>query len=317
MLFDAKKGVRGDELQKLLAPLSPKLFLKQYWGQQAVHIRGGAAKFKGFFSKDDFWKALKHIDALGPSSPALVRAHWDDRDRPAGVTQTFERVDAAGAKKALARGATLCVNVISAGDERLRAFIAAVKQQLSWPGLARFNAYWSPDGRGLGAHFDARITCSLQIAGKKTWWFTPHAVVPWPQTNADRLENGTAEYSEPWAGHEAWELAKPTTSNDFEKVTLEPGDVLVLPAGAWHAAAADGESLALNLAMDAVRPLTILAEALDDELRADEAWRVAPPQGGVKHLRERAKALRQALQRLESDEKRLARLWKARVDGAV
>jgi ribosomal protein L16 Arg81 hydroxylase len=315
MLFDAKKGARGDELKKLLMPMAPRTFLSRYWGREAVHIRGRADKFKGFFDKGAFWRALEAIDAQGSQSGALVRAHWNDRDRPQDVSLPFTRVNAPQAKAALERGATLCVNVISAGDPTLRAFIAAIKQQLGWPGMARFNAYWSPAGRGLGMHFDARIACTLQIAGKKTWWFTPKAVVPWPRGNADRLDDGGAHYTDTWAGAESWE--QPGPSADFEKVTLEPGDVFVVPAGAWHAAAAEGESLALNLAMDAVSPLTILAEALYEDLRPDTDWRVAPPLGGARFLRERAKVLQKALKRLEADEKRLAKLWKQRVEQQV
>jgi ribosomal protein L16 Arg81 hydroxylase len=304
------------ELKRLLAPMTPKVFLERYWAREAVHIRGSKDKFKGLFSKAAFWKALKAIDAMGPQDRALIRAHFEDRDRPPEVPSAYLRCDAGRAKWALERGATLCVNVISDGDVKLKAFATAVKQQLGWPGLARFNGYWSPDRRGLAMHFDARIACTLQIAGRKTWWFTRHAVVDWPRANAELLENGVTDYIEPWAGHEAWERPRPTGPSDFEQVTLEPGDVLVVPAGAWHAAAADGESLALNLAMDAVSPLTMLYDALDAELRSDVSWRVAPPApdgSGPKFLRERSQALRKALEKLEADEKRLARAWKTRV----
>jgi ribosomal protein L16 Arg81 hydroxylase len=304
------------ELKRLLEPMSPKTFLSRYWAREAVHLRGPKNKFKGLFSKDAFWKALKTLDTQGPNSRGMIRAHFEDRDRPPEVPTAYLRCDAERAKWALGKGATLCVNVISDGDPKLKAFCAAVKQQLGWPGLARFNGYWSPDRRGLAMHFDARIACTLQIAGKKTWWFTKTAVVDWPRANADLLENGVTDYLEPWAGQEQWEQPRPTSSKDFEKVTLEPGDVLILPAGAWHAAAADGESLALNLAMDAISPLAMLYETLDRELRSDVAWRVAPPSpdaGGAKFLRERSKALRKALTRLEADERRLTQAWKARV----
>jgi ribosomal protein L16 Arg81 hydroxylase len=301
------------ELKRLLAPLAPKAFVEQHFAKQAVHIRGRPSKFKGLFDEKAFWRALEAITAQGPQSRGLIRAHYDDRDRPPDVPEPFVRVDADGARRAIERRATLCVNSISEGDEKLKAFAAAVKRQLHWPGMARFNAYWSPDGRGLGMHFDARIACTLQIAGKKTWYFTRTPAVAWPRSNADRLDDGGADYLDPWAGHEAWEIARPTPPQDFEQVTLQPGDVFVLPAGCWHACAAAGESLALNLAMDAVTPLTLLCEALDAQLRSDEGWRVAPPTAdGGRFLGQRAKALRKALDRI--DARLLAQAWKARVE---
>jgi hypothetical protein len=292
--------------------VKPGTVVERYIAKQALHIPGRATKFKALFDKKAFWRALEAIDALGGRSRALIRAHYDDRDRPADVPEPYVVVNAAGAKRALERRATLCVNAISEGDAKLKGFAAAIKRELNWPGLARFNAYWSPDGRGLGMHFDARIACTLQLAGKKTWWFTPTPAVVWPRSNADRLDDGAADYLEAWAGHEAWERARATAAGDFERVTLQPGDVFVLPAGCWHACEAAGESLSLNLAFDAVTPLVLLYEALDAQLRGDEGWRVAPPTAdGGRFLSQRARALRKALDRI--DTQALAQVWKDRV----
>lgn len=311
---------RGAELRRLLAPVTPKVFLSRYWGQRALYIPGTPQKFGALFGRKAFWRALEVIDALGPHSRALIRAHYERDVLPRGAPDAYANVSAPEARKAFKAGATLCVNAISAGDARVTAFARAVKAQLHYPGEVRFNAYLSPPGRGLPMHFDARVACAIQLEGKKTWWFSARPAVHWPRSNADPGEGGSADYVDPRAGREPWERADPNALRGLARVTLRPGDVLVLPAGTWHCAQADrSASLALNLAFDPLTPLDFLAAALGPRLREDPRWRALPPalMGGDalppdptrRFLRERIAELRRALERLDDDHLALASAW--------
>jgi ribosomal protein L16 Arg81 hydroxylase len=51
-------------------------------------------------------------------------------------------------------------------------------------------------------------------------------------------------------------------------VVLEPGDVLYLPEGCWHRAAAEGSSLALTLACNRATPLDLVQQVLGPRLAA-------------------------------------------------
>jgi ribosomal protein L16 Arg81 hydroxylase len=56
-------------------------------------------------------------------------------------------------------------------------------------------------------------------------------------------------------------IKRPDESEFFE-VMLEPGDVLYLPEGVWHRAAAEGESLALTLACSRTSPLDLVRDVI-------------------------------------------------------
>jgi len=307
----AKKARWGRELTQLLQPVSVDDFLSTYWAKRSLHLTGARDRFKALFDKRRFWKALETLDRQGLSSRGLIRAHWGTVKPDDGTDEPFSRVDTKRARKALARGASLCVNVISDGDAGLHAFAQAIKQQLGYPGLVRFNAYYSPHEGGLPVHFDARVAWVIQIAGSKNWWATREPSVDWPRTNADRLEDGSALYIDGQRESQPWELARPTTGDDFEEVLLEPGHCLILPAGTWHAAGAEKESLALTLCFDPVSPLAILYDELDQAVRADPKWRACDPmrEGGGKVLARRGRELIKTVERVAGNAARLQKAW--------
>jgi hypothetical protein len=305
----AKSGF-GAELTRLLHPVKPAEFLSRYWAKETLHLEGKRSRFQSLFDKRRFWKALEALDSQGADSRGLIRAHWGRLPTDDGTPGPFSRVNTPRARAALKKGASLCVNVISDGDRGLYELAAAIKRQLGYPGLVRFNAYYSPHEGGLPVHFDARIAWVVQLSGSKHWWFTQKPVVDWPRDNADRNGDGTALYVD-GRGASGWEEARPSSPDDFTHVVLEPGDCLIMPAGVWHQAQADHESLALTLCFDPVTPLDILYTELSSDLRATEAWRACAPmqRGGGKLLVQRTRELARQLGALANDERRLEEVW--------
>jgi ribosomal protein L16 Arg81 hydroxylase len=305
----------GKELAGLLDPIGPKEFLAKYWAKRTLHVKGERDRFQKLFDKRRFWKALDEIDRQGAESRSLIRAHWGKQGADDGSGRRFTNESAVRAREVLKKGASLCINVISDGDRGLYDFCAAVKRQLGYPGLVRFNAYYSPHEGGLPVHFDARIAWVVQLSGTKKWWFTDEPAVDWPRQNADRNDDGSATYLDGSSG-EAWEQARATTNADFRHVVLEPGDCLIMPAGVWHLAEANKESLALTLCFDPVSPLAILYEQLDADLRSSQAWRACDPlqAGGGKLLARRTRELAKQIDRLAKDEKRLEQVWSALIN---
>jgi ribosomal protein L16 Arg81 hydroxylase len=263
------------ELSRLLAPLEPHTFVEEYWARKPLHIRGTSAKFTGLFDSDRFFAAVRRAETRGDRSFRIGVVLPPDAYDPLGLTST-EPIRAADIDHWLARGNTICVNDISAGDDRLAEFAEAIRSELMFTGRVRFNCYLSPDGSGADTHFDARVATTLQIEGRKRWRFAERPAIDWPPSNAQVRRDGTAAWLSPLAGFGDLD-GKPVDESEFAEVVLEPGDVLILPAGTWHNAKAAGGSLALNLTFTPMSFLELLLRAVQPQLLASSDWRGGPP----------------------------------------
>jgi hypothetical protein len=185
-------------------------------------------------------------------------------------------VDPARIEAEMAAGRTVCVTDLSAGDPALDDLARRFAEQWGVRGAVRVNAFLSPHGSGADLHIDARVTISLQVSGSKEWWYGGRPAVPWPRSNAQLLPTGEPVWMYPWCGGEPWERLDPVRRGDLEHVVLEPGSMLCLPAGTWHAARAVDRSLALNISVSPADPAAALAELLDPLLRDDPLWRGGP-----------------------------------------
>jgi len=69
---------------------------------------------------------------------------------------------------------------------------------------------------------------------------------------------------------------KSVTESELLEVTLEPGDLLCLPAGAWHSAQAKEYSLALNISIKPYDYVSIFMNLIDQKFLSDPEWRGGP-----------------------------------------
>jgi hypothetical protein len=227
----------------------------------------------------------------------------------------------------LRKGATLCVNQMELRVPQLARFIGAIKRQLGYMGKVSFNSYLSPPHTGFNWHFDARVATTLQIEGTKRWRYSNRTAVEWPRANGVLRSDRTGRYADPRAGVEPWERIPPFDERDTSEALLEPGDLLVLPAGTWHDACGGSDgSLALNLSFTPVPYTNLLGNLLDAMLRADPGWRgpapALPRSGGApgevdpQSLETIAKQLARAaetLRSLSADGAPLVRAWASAV----
>lgn len=208
------------QLEKLLAPVSPAEFLRDYAGKRALLIPGSADKFADLgFDEEAFFAAAERFES---DSGRLKAAP------PAGnESEVYQPADPHELRQLYVSGLTVCCAGISDNDPVLAAFAESIRYALCVPDL-RFNSYLSPDGRGFNLHYDAQPIFLMQMAGAKRWWYGAEAIVPTPRC-----------YSSQWAN-------KPEL-DALEQTVLEAGDVLYLPAFTWHRARARGFSLGLTL----------------------------------------------------------------------
>jgi ribosomal protein L16 Arg81 hydroxylase len=261
--------------------------VREYWGKKPLFVKGFPDKYLGVFDRQAFLDALS---APGPAPDDFLHASFDkgrdarDPGEWASVSFTASPEEAMPLFKA---GATLCVTLIETRAPALAPLVASVKRQLGYPGNVHFNAYLSPPGVGFNWHFDGRIASTLQIEGTKRWRFSNRPAVPWPRSNGALRADGTGEYTDPLVQRLEsigfWQAGKeyhgiPFDEKDTTEVVLEPGDLLVLPAGVWHdACAGDAGSLALNLSFSAVSYTLLARNLLDALLTPDPGWRAPPP----------------------------------------
>jgi ribosomal protein L16 Arg81 hydroxylase len=274
----------GHELEALLSPVSPEVFVHEHWGRKPLFVKGFKEKYRGFFDGEAFDRALA---GPGPFPPEFAHASYDKKTAAPAIASGAPAKDIASptfairpdqARELCANGATICVSQMELRLPPLARFVAAIKRQLGYIGRVGFNAYLSPAHVGFNWHFDARIASTLQIEGTKRWRFSNRAAVEWPRANGVLRSDGTGRYSDARAGGEAWERLPPFDEKDTTEVLLEPGDLLVLPAGTWHDACGGAEgSLALNLSFTPVAYTAILGNLLDAAMRSDSGWRGPMP----------------------------------------
>lgn len=321
----------GNELRALLAPIAPETFVREYWGRKPLFVKGFKDKYKGFFDGEAFSRALS---MPGPVAPDFLRASFDRKTdegtsavprAPSEARSTAFRANLDQAVALFDAGATLCVSQIETRITSLAPFVAAVKRQLGYPCRVSFNAYLSPPGSGYNWHFDSRIASTLQIEGTKKWRFSNAPAMPWPRANGSISAAGVPHYADPGVTAQAWEKLAPFDENDTTEVLLEPGDLLILPAGIWHeACGGSGGSLALNLAFTPIPYTMIVGQILDALLAPDPAWRSpAPLLPGEHHGELDAEAVEaitaqlhhaaSVLQSLRGDSAAVVRVWQSMV----
>jgi ribosomal protein L16 Arg81 hydroxylase/predicted enzyme related to lactoylglutathione lyase len=310
--------VWGEEVRQLLFPVTPETFAEQYWQQKPLFIRGSAEKFQHLFDWDRFYRALAQHEERGIG----IRVSFDSVHAP-GQMSTHLPIGGAEVPEYLDRGASVCADPIDRGDPALAAFAAKVSQQLNYVGGASVKAYASPDGCGFNTHFDKGIATTLQIDGSKRWRYSTSPAVAFPLDNALLTPGGGVRYaSRAISSLAPWERVDEVDESSFLEVTLQPGDVLCLPAGTWHNAKAIGRSLALNLSFHPLDVFKVFVFALAGLLNERAHWRGGlplaysdggasrPPDAVMSVFQDRVRELQEMLQQPELIQQKLHEGWR-------
>ena len=257
-------ALNGCELQELVSPISSEEFVNSYFARASLNLEGHPQKFDHIFG----WERLRQ---------ALSRGQ-DISDGRYNITASFSSGEDSGSSREMIKaqhdqviellnaGATICITNIHMADPFLAQWAQAIRAQLNFTGTVGVNCYVSPDGSGLPMHYDKRVATTLQIAGSKRWKFSVEPAKVWPNTNEVYIE-----------GETEGDVGKLPADMEFREVELKPGDVLCLPAGAWHSARGIGHSLALNLYFAPRNLFDQFIPLLQDFAVANEHWRGGPP----------------------------------------
>jgi ribosomal protein L16 Arg81 hydroxylase len=248
-------------LERLIAPLSRLEFFSQYWGERPLVARNLPATFATLFS----WEALSEIlstHRLDFPQLRLVRAgkvvavgeyirHQSDRRG-----NMFAKHDSQAVMDLLKAGAVLHITSIGEAWQPLSALSAQLELDLTARVQVNVHAGFAAS-RGFDTHWDGHDVFAVQIAGKKRWRLfgvtevAPMAVPPDLKTGAPDQHT--------WEG------------------VIQPGEVLYIPRGYWHAAEAlDDASLHLTFAVQHPTGLDYLRSLLDNMAMCVPARRNIP-----------------------------------------
>lgn len=245
------KSAPDSLLQTLLGDLPIGSFFADYWQKKPLHVGGCPDRFAELFDDAGFRQATRHCASLKVSVRDLLGRVRELPIEPAQV------------EAALRANGTVCISEIRE-NPRLDAFMAAFSREVMQAGDLSFNCYCSPDGQGFALHLDDHPVWILQIEGHKQWWYSPQPFDN-PLTTVS-FPPGVTVAQLAWADP----LPRPDEAQ-FISVTLAPGDVLYLPEGTWHRAAAAGRSLALTLACSRVTVLDLVREVIGRRVAGERA----------------------------------------------
>lgn len=204
----------------LFSPMSSRDVLDVMLAQQYCHLKGSHTKFAEVFSLDQFWDCLKTAPSIRAVFPGLKQAHISFDDAP----------------DMYASGATICVSGLEHTWSTLRALAESARNELGLTGAVEIKAYLSPEGAGFAQHYDPRTVTTVQISGSKEWRFGRIVSEQFPLGNSPFPLNDDQQQRLEQGG--------------VETVVLRPGDLLCLPPGTIHWAAASDHSLALNCSFE-------------------------------------------------------------------
>ena len=174
------------------------------------------------------------------------------------------------ARTQFAGGMGLLFNEAHQHMPELVPWLAAIRADLGLSALTqqRCLLYATPADKGTAPHFDQNLNFVLQVHGRKTWSLAANTHVARPMT---RHTMGQAVDPE-LASYARLPMPDELPAGGTE-IVLEPGSLLFVPRGTWHATRATTDALALNFTFTPPTWIDVFTAALRSRLARSSAWR--------------------------------------------
>lgn len=235
-------------LERLLGETSPEAFFERHFALEPLLARGAAP-----------W-ALE-LATVETCERLLSAPRVDFMLARAGEPYRGERPSLDDARRLFDEGYTWVLRDVDKGDGGLAELGRGLASDVH--GTLHLQLYRTPASKfGFGWHFDPEEVFYVQTVGRKRMRLRQNTQHPWPLQSAMPVRLKAEHETTPVLEH-----------------VLEPGDVLYIPCGWWHAA--DALEATVSISAGVLAPTAVDAVTLALlELAADPTWRRRlPPMG--------------------------------------
>ena len=237
-------------VEQLLGAMPMAQFVQNYWCKVPLAIKDGAQAF----CELGHWEMVEPILAQPGADVLLARA-----GEPYGGSRPQSLAEA---KELHASGYNLLVRHAERHDRRLAELASSFYDDFHAP--VDIHMYFTPASQsGFGWHYDGEDVFILQTAGVKAYSLRKNTVNPWPTIETLPADMGFDREIMP-----------------VMKCTLGPGDWLYIPAGYWHVASADADSISLAVGLQTPTALDVL-DLVRQRLLNSLRWRQRLPVTGA------------------------------------
>ena len=249
------------------------------------------------------WPQLNAALAEHRLAPPRLRLERAGGDATAGLFKARRSrrgaalldLDPAVLMERLREGATLIVDAVNELSPPLQALCAGLSAEFAASCQANMYACWGTT-QGFDVHWDDHEVFVVQVEGRKEWAL-------YGATEASPTRRGAGPQANP-----------PETP--AERIVLEPGDVLYLPRGYWHAAVGlGGPTMHLTIGLTRKSASDFLHWLADEMLDVAEVRADLPFEAGERATSERIAAV---LGRLaQAEPQALARRYRRHVEAML
>ncbi len=240
-------------------PLSGAEFADGHWTKVPFFEPGAPARLAPILKIFDRWTADEILTAH--DGKAIVSFPTPDGDLMTAVVPPLQ------ALKFYGGGMTACAT----NHARVRDLARDVMTALgAHPARVESNIYLSSRGCRTPLHFDCSESVVLQVQGRKTWRVAPNESIAAPVRNSGITGDIPFEVRRDLRAPLPRDV--PASAITYE---LEPGGILYVPRGFWHATESDGDSVSLHFHYQTLTWLDVILPAIRARLECDPKWREA------------------------------------------
>ena len=247
-------GIFTPGLDSLVWPFDRATFLRDHWQKRPLHIEGRENRLPAladiFFGFD-----LEKILASADLTRTIVQPPLEEQRRrsrhdrlPVAMPEvkTMLLLHTLGSQLYIAASG---VPGVSRWVEQLSLDLGRI-----WP-AGRGDIYATRRGGGADTHFDGNDNFTIQLQGRKLWYFSSEPTYDLP------LHNSGDHDGVPYDPTYRFDSGRVDPAG-LQEVVLGPGDMFYMPRGFLHGTRASEDSLSFNLSLDPHPWADVLLESL-------------------------------------------------------